>query len=264
MTTTATTAGRPPRRLLLATEAPRATAEFGAFVMASPLLRRAPRGDGHPVLVLPGFLADDVSTIALRRYLRGLGYDAHGWNLGRNIGPTEAIVEGMVDCLERLRDRHDRTVSVVGWSLGGMFARELARRQPAQVRQVVTLGSPFRTDPPIGSHASRRFSEYADRHIDESLLPPPETDRQPLQVPCTAVFTRADGIVTWQSCVQCEGPRAENIEVFGSHCGLGHNPAALWAVADRLAQPEGTWKPFRPPLLARHLFPTPARYQAAG
>ena len=105
---------------------------------------RLPRGDGHPVLVLPGLLADDVSTRTLRAVLRRLGYDVHGWGLGRNIGPTAACVTGMRDLLDHLADKHGKPVTLIGWSLGGIFARDLARRTPDSVRQVVTLGSPFR------------------------------------------------------------------------------------------------------------------------
>jgi pimeloyl-ACP methyl ester carboxylesterase len=247
-----------PARLLLWTEPGRATAELGSFVFAAPLLRRAPRGDGHQVLVLPGFMADDRSTIALRLFLRQLGYWAEPWGLGRNLGPSRAILTGMADRLAQMTDETGRPVSLVGWSLGGMYARGLARDLPALVRQVVTLGSPYRDARPIGSHVTRRFERLARHHVPFSELPPPESDRDPLGVPSTAVYTRADGIVSWRSCLQGEGPRRENVEVVGSHCGLGHNPAALWVVADRLAQPAGTWSPFRPPALLRALFPAPA------
>lgn len=244
-----------PSRSLLFTEPGRATAEFGSFVVSVPLLRRAPRGDGHTVLILPGFLADDRSTLVLRSYLGSLGHKARGWELGRNVGPTPEILEGIQQRLLSMADSAGTPVSLVGWSLGGMFARGLGRNHPESVRQIVTLGSPFRSDEPIGSHATRSFERFAHIHVPHTDLPPAETDQDQLDVPVTAVYTKADGVVAWRSCLQDAGDRRENIEVFGSHCGLGHNPTAMWVVADRLAQPAGTWTPFRPPTFARRLYP---------
>jgi pimeloyl-ACP methyl ester carboxylesterase len=131
----------PPRRGLLLLEG-RALLELAALLPAYPFLRRAPAGDGHPVLVLPGFMASDFSTRALRGFLRERGYRAHGWTLGRNLGPSPETAAAMVDQLHRLADRYGGRVSLVGWSLGGVYARELARRFPALVRQVITLATP--------------------------------------------------------------------------------------------------------------------------
>ena len=145
---------------------------------------------------------------------------------------------------------------------GGMFARSLGREMPDHVRQVITLGSPFRGEGPVSSHASGPFVWLRHLHVPPSELPPAESDRLPLKVPLTAVYTKGDGIVTWRSCLQADGEARENIEVVGSHCGLGHNPAAMWVVADRLALPEGAWTPFVRPSLASGLYPTPS-YAAA-
>ncbi len=251
-----TTSGA-PQRLLLWSEPGRATAEFGSLLVAAPLLRRAPRGDDHTVVVLPGFLADDRSTVVLRRYLGHLGYRAYGWDLGRNLGPTPRILSGMSDLVARLAASSGRPVSLLGWSLGGMFARGLARQHPDSVRQVITLGSPFRSAVPIGSHATTQFNRLSHLHVSAEELPAAEADRDPLPVPLSAVYSRGDGIVAWRSCLPSPGPRCESIEVPGSHCGLGHNPAALWAAADRLAQGPEDWRPFRPPVFLRRLFPEP-------
>jgi pimeloyl-ACP methyl ester carboxylesterase len=121
----------------------RAVPEFAAFVGTTPLTRLAPGGDGHPVLVLPGLLADDLSTRPLRWFLRQRGYSVHGWRLGTNRGPSAATTEGLARRLAALADRHGRTVSIVGWSMGGVFARQLALRTPSSVRSTVTLGSPI-------------------------------------------------------------------------------------------------------------------------
>jgi pimeloyl-ACP methyl ester carboxylesterase len=232
----ATLAG--PSAALLALEA-RAWLEFASLIPALPVLQAAPRGDGHPVLVLPGWLASDTSTRALRWFLRDRGYHAHGWRLGRNHGPTSEIVSGLAARLGALRARHGRRISLVGWSLGGIYARELARRRPDDVRQVITLASPFR-DPDATSALITRLAGRRPPRAPDVI----ERLRSPLPVPTTAIYSRTDGIVAWQCSVQEAGPQTENIEVEASHVGLGVNPAVLYAIADRLAQPEGQWQPF--------------------
>ncbi|WP_375393953.1 esterase/lipase family protein [uncultured Sphingomonas sp.] len=237
---------RAPSALLALTELPRALAELGSLSLAAPLLAGAPKGDGHPVLVLPGFVASDASTAVLRRYLKQLGYDAHAWELGRNFGPRAIGREGE-KLVERLRVVHERTgekVSLVGWSLGGVMARLLARRAPDAVRQVITLGSPF-AGSPKASNVWRAYQLLTGQKIDDA-----HTKRQlaevaaPPPVPATAIYSREDGIVAWQNCLEPAGPESENIQVRGSHCGLGVNPAVLYAIADRLAQPLDGWRPF--------------------
>ena len=252
---------RPGLRLFL-TEPGRAVGDYGALLATSPFLLAAPRGDGHPVLVLPGFLAEDSSTITLRTYLRTLGYDVHGWRLGRNVGPTQAILTGMAALVRDVHDRARQPISLVGWSLGGIFARELARSHPELVRDVVTLGSPFRLDDSADSRANGAFARYSARHVPAHALPNRRDLGKPIPVPSTAIYSRSDGIVPWQACTEVPGPRRESVRVYSSHLGLGHNPAALWVVADRLAQPAGEWRPFRAPALARRLFPAEAERAA--
>lgn len=246
----------PPLRLYLS-EPGRAAADFGKYLAASPLvLPRLPQGDGHPVLVLPGLLADDVSTGLLRGRLRRLGYRAHGWKLGRNIGPTARCVQGLEARMVELADRYGRQVSIIGWSLGGIYARDIARRSPESVRQVITLGSPFRLTRHSQTRANRAFDRFSHLHVEHRTLPL-EDDAQPLPVPATSIYSHSDGIVHWQTCLNAPGERCENIAVRASHLGLGHHPAAIWAIADRLAQPEGTWQQFRPPAALRPFFPRP-------
>ena len=258
--------GRPvdPPSTLLTWLEQRALFELGAFAAASPFLRLLGRGDRHPVLVLPGFTASDRSTVPLRWFLRGQGYWVHGWRLGRNLGPTPRIMAGVEERLIEIHDRHQRNVSIIGWSLGGIYARELARKHPEIVRQVITLGTPFRLTDRDHSAAEPLWHQAEPYFIEDmTAFRTQEHHKAPLIVPATAIYTRTDGVVRWQSCIEAPGPRRENIEVHGSHSGLGVNPAVLVAVADRLAQREGQWKPFSPPCGARALFPRPADWHAA-
>jgi len=229
----------PPPLSYLALEG-RAGLEFSMYLAALPLLELMPRGDGHPVLVLPGFTASDTSTLALRRFLRRRGYHAHGWRLGRNLGPSTRVVTGLGERFEALKKRHARKVSLIGWSLGGIYAREISRLFPDDVRQVITLASPFRD--PLANNVL--FPPSAAARLDRDPLLYARL-REPLPVPTTAVYTRTDGIVAWRSCIEEEGPYRENVAVWSSHCGIGHHPMALRVIADRLAQPEGEWRPYR-------------------
>jgi pimeloyl-ACP methyl ester carboxylesterase len=243
----------PPTWLYL-TDPARAAAEYGWLISALPLRQLLPVGDGHPVLVLPGLLADDGSTLTLRRILRDLGYRVHGWRLGRNLGPTAATVTGLQSRLLDLRSRYDSAVSLIGWSLGGIYARTLARDTPSAVRQVISLGSPIRLTHEHQSRARRAYDRYAHLHVLPRELPL-ESGVDALPVPATSIYSRYDGIVAWQACLDVPSARAENIAVVGSHLGFGHHPAVIWAVADRLAQPLGEWAPFRPPPALRPLYP---------
>ena len=230
----------PPALALLALEG-RAVLEFGALVAAWPMLTLAPRGDGHPVLVLPGFLASDRSTRPLRAFLRSRGYSAHGWRRGLNWGPWPDVLPALEARLQDLAARHQRKVSLVGWSLGGVFARALARGAPTTVRQVITLACPLRA-----FHANNLGRFFGSGARAQQAMPEILARAQePLPVPTTAIVSRSDGIVAWQSCTESSGPLRETIEVRSSHCGMGHHPAALFIVADRLSQAEGGWRPFR-------------------
>ena len=246
----------PPSRLLLMLEG-RALSELGAYYLARPLLRSNPRGDGHPVLVVPGFLATDFSTAPLRSFLSSHGYAAEGWKLGRNLG-ARGLEDRLRERVAGLRRAHGRKVSLVGWSLGGIFAREIARLARDDVRSVITLGSPFNHDP-RANHSWRLFEYLSGRTIDGIDPAIRAGMRQPPPVPATAIYSRSDGIAAWQCCVEQEGPTSESIEVEGSHLGLGHNPLVLHAVADRLAQPEGAWQRFERRGLRRYFYRDPFR-----
>jgi pimeloyl-ACP methyl ester carboxylesterase len=252
---------QPPSALLAFTELPRAMIELGSLPWAAPLLASAPKGDGHPVLVLPGFTTTDRSTAVLRRYLSRIGYDAHSWDLGRNLGPKAIGHEGekLLDRLNAVHEATGKKVSIVGWSLGGVMARMVSRRVPDAVRQVISLGSPF-TGTPRATNVWRAYELLTGQKIDDAQIREQlRESATPLPVPSTAIWSREDGIVAWQNCVEPFAANSDNIEVHGSHCGLGVNPAVLYAVADRLAQPEDDWKPFDRRGVMRAIF-----YPSAG
>ncbi len=249
---------RPPAQRLLMMEQ-RAVFELGALLASTPFLRLVGRGDRHPVLVMPGFTATDHSTVGLRYLMRSWGYWAHGWGLGRNVGPTHDVLAGIRDRLEALHDRHGARVSLVGWSLGGLYARYLARQMPDKVRNVITLGSPLQMTQGDRSNASG-IADRLQHLFDPAFIVMADHERGPLPVPATSVYTRTDGVVRWQVCLDIADETHENVEVRGSHAGLGFNPAVIYVIADRLGQPEGTWRPFRPPLPLRMLYPQPASF----
>jgi pimeloyl-ACP methyl ester carboxylesterase len=254
----------PPNMGMLALEF-RAPWEWSSVMAAWPALQRAPRGDGHSVIVFPGLSAGDASTAPLRKYLDSLGYDTHGWDQGMNFGPRAGVLNACKRLINDTVEASGRPVSLIGWSLGGVYARELAKELPGQVRSVITMGTPF-AGGPKANNAWRLYELTSGRNIER------ETDQYNLPVappcPTSSIYSRTDGIVAWQASwqePQKHNPRTENIEVHASHFGIGINAAAWWAVADRLAQNPKQWKPFEKPrmmglsLLQSLVFPDPQR-----
>ncbi|PRY40695.1 esterase/lipase family protein [Umezawaea tangerina] len=248
--------GQAPSLLWYLTEPTRAAVDIGQFASTRQLLRAAPSGDGHPVLVLPGLGATDTTTATLRRFLSRLGYDVHGWGLGRNIGPTIPAVQGIRALLRELGETDK--VSLIGWSLGGIFAREIAREHPELVRQVITMGSPYAMTDMKHTRANPVYQLLARFYKAGASQPPPEHTRPPFPVPATSIYSRSDGIVPWQGCRSAEGPRAENVAVSCSHLGFAYNPSVMWVIADRLSQPYGYWHPFAPPPGMANMYPKAA------
>jgi pimeloyl-ACP methyl ester carboxylesterase len=233
---------RPPGLFLMLAEA-RSLLEFNASLLLSPLLMRAPKGDGHPVLTLPGFLASDLSMAPMRRYLKQLGYDTYAWKMGRNLGGIASRRNALKSLLTEIHTTTARKVSIVGWSLGGIYARDLALQSPDMVRSVITLGSPFAND--VRATNATRLYEALSGETVEHNSELTQAIAGDLPVPVTSIYSRTDGIVNWRTSLLRPSDTAENIEVhLASHIGLGVNAAALWAVADRLAQAEGEFHPF--------------------
>jgi pimeloyl-ACP methyl ester carboxylesterase len=246
----------PPNLAWLALEPVRGVAELGlGTLLHRPLARVCPRGDGHPVLILPGLGAHDMHTLPMRRFVARLGYQALPWKQGLNLGPREGLdtllarLEDVIDdAIAATRGRHAK-VSIIGWSLGGIFARELAKRAPDKVRQVVTLGTPF------GGHPTATHATSVYELVSGHKATDPETIkrvRMRPSVPVTSIFSKTDGVVAWPSSVESTTERSENIPVsIASHLGLIANPAVLYIVANRLAQPEAHWRPYRAARLTR-------------
>lgn len=226
---------KPPNALLALSDGPRALADAAFLGITAPLLNRMPRAQKkHSVMVIPGFLGDDRGNALLIRFLRRLGYIARGWEQGRNLGTSSFSEAALRAVIEQLLVEGGGKVSLIGHSLGGIYAREIARMEPEVIHQVITLGSPFGKGHQYASHASRlyrRLNPGADARDDDHGLsiPPP--------VPTTAIYTRADGVVNWRTSIQDgDYPHVHNIEVLGSHIGLNVNAAVWYWVAKKLAQ----------------------------
>jgi len=204
------------------------------LLLRAPELARAPRGCGEPVLVLPGFAASDASTLALRAYLRWLGYDARGWGLGTNLGDLPELVPRVIRILEAQAAAARRRVRCVGWSLGGNVARESARERPDLVERVVTLGTPAVGGPKYTGVARVYRRRGVDLDAVEARVA--ERERVPIRVPVTAIYSRRDGIVAWQACIDRSNPDVEHVEVGATHLGLGFHPDVYRVVADRLSR----------------------------
>jgi pimeloyl-ACP methyl ester carboxylesterase len=237
-----------PDPLLVLAEAPRALTEMASLFASAPFLLTAKSGDRHPVMVLPGLAASDRSTVILRAYLGSLGYIAKPWNLGVNVGPAKPdLTAQLARRLEEVyAENGNQKISLVGWSLGGVYSRVLAQLYPEKVRQVITLGSPF-----SGSSSSNNGFKLAKMMSEIPLEQMPSNHLRLLAgealetIPSTAIFSKTDGIVPWQIATQQPSAIAENIEVYASHIGLGVNSSVLYAVADRLARPDSQWKHFK-------------------
>jgi len=206
-----------------------------------------PAGDGHPVVIFPGLASDPHALRPLRTCCEQLGYAVYDWEQGFNTGPQGDLdpwLDGLAQHVDGVARLHHRRVSLIGWSLGGIYAREIAKLLPGATRRVVTLGTPFagRGGETHVGWLYRMLSGQSST-IDASLA---HRLRTPPPVPTTSIYSRSDGIVAWQACLQdgeADGPNkdtdngTDNVEVDGSHIGLGWNPEVLQIVATRLARP---------------------------
>lgn len=207
--------------------------EFPRLFLSTPTLFDVPEGNGRPVLVMPGFGAGDLSTLPLRRYLALINYRVSGWQQGSNTGEVLELLEAMKSLTLEEADRHSEKIDLVGWSLGGYIAREVARELPDQVNSVITLGSPV-----VGGPKYTRVAPFfAARGMDLDDIERDVDARYDiaLQVPVTAIFSKRDGVVSWAACIDCVSDGVEHVEVNASHLGLGYSADVYRIVAKRLA-----------------------------
>jgi len=199
----------------------------------SPALRGAPRGDGRIAVALPGWKAPDQTTAPLRGYLRSLGHDARGWGFGVNQGDVEAKRDQMVLKVRRLAEKSGRPVNLLGWSLGGVVAREVARSAPESVHRVVIYGSPIVGGPThtagVGAYAAEEVARIRvlQAHLDAT---------EPVATPIVAIFSRADTVVDWRACIDRSSLDVTTIEVGSTHIGLGLDPDVWLTVAEAFAE----------------------------
>jgi pimeloyl-ACP methyl ester carboxylesterase len=196
-------------------------------------LAGAPRGHGQPVMALPGHSSSDAATAPLRGYLRRLGYDVRGWGLGTNHGDVNRLLRPVIDAVRRHHDVSGQPVHLLGWSLGGVLAREVARDQPEMVAQVITYGTPV-VGGPTYTLAASSYGHERVRAIAEQVE---QRNRTPVPVPVTAFFSRRDRVVSWRACIDRHNAHAEHVEVASTHVGLGFDPDVWHGIATRLAHP---------------------------
>ncbi len=234
-----------PSLILGLTEGVRAMVDFGWYLPYRVFNKKEENGDGHPVLILPGFLGSDFSTIPLRSFIHKLGHKVYGWGAGRNYANTN-YVDLLIEKVERIYKRHQEPITIVGWSLGGIYARQIAKHNPDIIRQIIVMGSPFKglTEPNNLNwmYELLKKSKIVTEELDEELkadIP------KPAPVPTTAIFTKEDGVVPWELCLEEQDNWHQNVQVRGSHLGLGVNPLVLEIIEDRLKLDKSNWHYFK-------------------
>lgn len=207
--------------------------ELPRLALRAPRLAGAARGHGQPVLALPGHSSSDAATAPLRAFLRRLGYDVRGWGLGTNHGDVNRLLPPVVDAVRRHCDHVGQPVHLLGWSLGGVIAREVARDQPDLVAQVITYGTPVVGGPTYTLAAA----SYGPEQVAAIAEQVERRNRMPVPVPLTAFFSRRDRVVSWRACIDRHNSQVEHIEVRSTHVGLGFDPDVWLGIAARLANP---------------------------
>jgi pimeloyl-ACP methyl ester carboxylesterase len=212
----------------------RAPFEFASVALHFHALRQAPRGNGRAVLLVPGYLADDHSMRPLGAYLKYLNYDVYYTELGRNMGKVNADMMRLGDRVESVSQSvGGEKVTLIGWSLGGVLTREVARLFPDVVQEVITLGTPIVGGPKFTS-VGKRYAKRNNIDLDEFELDVHQRNSIGLTQPVTSIYSKSDGVVAWQASVDTYNHQAINIEVNGSHMGLGVNPKVWLTIADVL------------------------------
>jgi len=202
------------------------------LALGASTLRRAPRGDGRVAFVLPGWKAPEMSTAPVRTYLGNLGHDARSWGLGVNHGDVEAKRDEMIERVVAVAEDTGRPVNLIGWSLGGVVSREIARTVPEAVHRVVTYGTPAVGGPTFTAGHAAFGADECERITElQQVLDVTE----PIRRPITAIFTRNDTVVDWRACIDRTSPSVRMVEVGSTHIGLGLDPDVWLVVAGALA-----------------------------
>jgi alpha/beta superfamily hydrolase len=234
-----------PSLFWLMSEPTRAFLEMGLSYPLNSFKKVEKTGDGHPVFVLPGYMGSEKSTTFLRNYIASLGYEVYDWGLGRNVGKIEYLAL-LTERVDEIFKKTGKKISIIGWSLGGVFGRQIAKERPDIIRQIITLGSPFAglAEPNnvewiyMALNGGKRV-----RNVNKSFL---DDLPNPAPVPTTAIYSKEDGIVSWQMCMEKEEDSLhQNIQVHGSHIGLGINTAVLTVIEDRLKLNAENWRKFK-------------------
>ena len=212
----------------------RAPFEFASIALHVKALSKAPKGNAQPVMLVPGYMADDNSMRPLGAYLKFLGYDVYYTEMGRNMGKVNTDMLRLGDKVESISQRLDGAkVTLIGWSLGGVLTREVARLFPDAVQQVLTLGTPIVGGPKFTS-VGKRYAKRNNIDLDEFELDVHQRNSIGLTQPITSIYSKSDGVVGWQASIDIYNQQANNLEVSGSHMGLGVNPKVWLIIADVL------------------------------
>ena len=212
----------------------RAPLEWATLPLSAPYLLTAPKGDGRPVLLAPGYMAGDGSMLPLELYLKHLGYNAKSWGLGTNRGNVEGDILRLGDVVQELFELNNgQRITLIGWSLGGVVAREVARLYESCVREVITMGTPIIGGPKYTA-VGKLFAQSQDLNLDEFENEVHERNSVGLSQPVTSIYSKLDGVVGWRASIDVYNPQARNIEVSTSHVGLGGSPRVWRIIADTL------------------------------
>lgn len=238
-----------PKRWLTWAEVPRAIFACAMLPLKWPFLSSATQGDQRPIFVIPGFATTDRSTFVLRQYLRFLGYRVYGWELGRNLGAKTIGLhnEKLIARINAVYEMERQPITLIGWSMGGIMARMAARTLPQHIREVISLGAPFTGDP-FSNTAWKVYERMSGHSLSHPVAQAQIAESKlPLPMPACSIYSKSDGVVAWQACLEPHQPQSRNIEVRSAHCAFGFSAVVLRAVSDRLAA-TGHSKPQMPRL----------------